>query len=233
VPEGLQGAVARVLANGKTHQTWLKRSLGTKSLQEAHKRAKPVQIEFDGILEQAEELVQECHTRTALSRVEVKRMAEYHYATLLAVDAAARREARQIAAEDGAAPATDAPAHGLTNEEFERIGRGYDEEVKAAQAALARGNIHFVEGEIDELLEIFRMRLDPSTAAYRQFGAAVLAEHVKALQALQRRQAGEPVDTPRQPEVNSTAAGADGNGLRAAFEGWKKAKARPQNTVGE
>ncbi len=42
VPLRLQGAVARVLENGKSKQVWLKRSLGTKVLSEANVRGKPV-----------------------------------------------------------------------------------------------------------------------------------------------------------------------------------------------
>lgn len=59
VPQHLQGAMARVLGNGKTQQTWLKRSLGTKDKGEANRRVKPVQIEFDRLLDQAKELLAE------------------------------------------------------------------------------------------------------------------------------------------------------------------------------
>ncbi len=47
----LQEAVARVLGNGKSRQTWLKRSLATKDAGDANRRAKPVQLEFDRILD--------------------------------------------------------------------------------------------------------------------------------------------------------------------------------------
>jgi hypothetical protein len=42
VPAPLQEAVAIVLGNGKARQVWLKRSLGTKTADEANKRAKPL-----------------------------------------------------------------------------------------------------------------------------------------------------------------------------------------------
>jgi hypothetical protein len=54
VPLRLQEATARILENGKAKQVCLKRSLGTKKLQEAHVRAKPVQMEFDRIIARAE-----------------------------------------------------------------------------------------------------------------------------------------------------------------------------------
>jgi len=42
VPARLQAAVARVLAQGKERQSFLKKSLGTKDLKAANVRAKPV-----------------------------------------------------------------------------------------------------------------------------------------------------------------------------------------------
>ena len=236
VPKGLEEAVARVLANGKGRQSWLKRSLGTKSLQEANIRAKPVLIEFDGIIEKARELLKEKPTRTALTRVEIKRMAEYHYATMLANDAAGRRHARQIREKfsDKAPPSPNAPAYGLTDEEFERIGQAYRKELKAAQSALARGNIQYVEAEVQELLtDVFHIRLDPASVSYRQLSDAVLVEDVKALQALQRRHAGEPIETPPQPEADSTAAEPTGDTLPAAFEGWKRERRPSRRTLME
>src|SRR5262249_34523556 len=205
VPKGLEEAVARVLAKGKRRQSWLKRSLGTKSLHEANLRAKSVLMEFDGIIEKARELLKEKPTRTALTRVEIKRMAEYHYATRLANDAAARRHARQIREkfQDEIPPSPNAPAYGLTDEEFERIGRAYRKELKEAQSALARGNIEYVEAEVQELLnDVFHIRLDPASISYRQLSEAVLVEEVKALQALQRPHAGGPIETPSQPQTD-------------------------------
>jgi integrase len=236
VPKELQEAVARVLANGKRRQSWLKRSLRTKSLHEANIRAKPVLMEFDGIIEQARELLKEKPTRTALTRAEIKKMAEYHYATMLGNDAAARRHAREIMAkfQDEIPPSPNAPAYGLTDEEFERIGRAYRKELTAAQSALARGNIEYVEPEVQELLnDVFHIRLDPASASYRQLSAAVLVEQVKALQALQRRQAGEPIETPPQPEPDNPAVEPTGNTLRAAFEGWKRERRPSRRTLME
>jgi integrase len=233
VPKGLEALVAQVLANGKQRQTWLKKSLGTKSPHEAKIRGKPVLIEFDRTIERARDLLKERPTRTSLSRVEIARLAEYHYATVLGNDAAARRHARQIMAkfQDGVPP-IGTPAFGLTEEEFERIGKIYDAELKSAQAALARGNIEYIAPDLDELLELFGIRLDPSTAAYRSLGSAVLTADVKALQAVQRRHAGEPVETPRQPDITETGT-PEGDTLRAAFQGWQKARNPSSGTLAE
>jgi hypothetical protein len=84
VPPALQEAVARVLGGHKARQVWLKRSLGTKDAGEANRRGKPVLIEFDHTLERARGLTAERPLRTSLAAVEIKRMAEYHYAKKLA-----------------------------------------------------------------------------------------------------------------------------------------------------
>jgi hypothetical protein len=83
VPPTLQEAVARVLENDKARQVWLKRSLDTKEIETANKRAKAVLIEFDRTLDAAKALAAERPVVTSLSPVLIKRMAEYHYAAKL------------------------------------------------------------------------------------------------------------------------------------------------------
>jgi hypothetical protein len=231
VPKGLEEAVPRVLENGKHRQAWLKRSLGTKSAHEANIRAKPVLIEFDRTIDRARDLLKQQPTRKALSTTEIARVAEYHYATVLGNDAAVRREARQIMAEFHG-DASGSSSSGLTDDEFDRIGQSYMIELKEAQAALARGNIEWIAPLVDELLEMFGIRLDPAAASYRSLGTAVLMAHVKALQAIQRRHAGEPVETPRQPEITEPGT-PQGDTLRAAFQGWQKARNPSPGTLTE
>jgi hypothetical protein len=187
VPKGLEEAVAQQMCNGKRRQAWLKKSLRTKSLREANILAKPALMEFDRILASAQEALKERPTRTSLTRAEIGRLADYHHATMLGNDAATRREAREIASrfQDQYSPA-NVPAYGLTDDEFDRIGRAYEEDLMGAQAALARGNIDYVEAEIEELLELSHIQLDRTTASYRHLGTAVLTAHVRAVQALQR-----------------------------------------------
>jgi uncharacterized protein DUF6538 len=84
VPERLQEAVARVLGKDRARLVWLKRSLDTKDLETANKRVKPVLIEFDHTLERAEALTDKRPARASLSAIEIRRMAEYHYAKKLA-----------------------------------------------------------------------------------------------------------------------------------------------------
>jgi uncharacterized protein DUF6538/SOS response associated peptidase (SRAP) len=74
VPERLQEAVARVLKLDKPRLVFLKRSLGTKATKEANTRAKPVQMEFDRVLQSAEALLSAKPVRKSLSAIEIRRM---------------------------------------------------------------------------------------------------------------------------------------------------------------
>src|SRR5258708_989685 len=87
VRKGLEAAVAVVLRQGKKHQSYLLRSLGTDSRTEANIRIKPVLIDFDRITRQAEPLKNsKPPARTTLSTAEIDRMAEYVYAKALVWD---------------------------------------------------------------------------------------------------------------------------------------------------
>jgi integrase len=61
---------------------------------------------------------------------------------------------------------------------------------------------------------------------------AILGAHVKALNAIVKRNSGEPVETPVVPEGLSQSSGACGT-LRDAFDGWNKERLRPAGTVHE
>jgi hypothetical protein len=86
VPKGLQEAVAQHLNNDKPRQVFLKRTLGTKDLREANIRAKPVLMEFDRIIAQAESIAAERPLRTSLQKREVEQIAQYFYAHQLVAD---------------------------------------------------------------------------------------------------------------------------------------------------
>jgi integrase len=234
VPVRLQQAVGTLRGRPKPLKN-LKRSLDTKDLREANIRAKRVLMEFDCILERARRLPNEQPMRASLSSPEIDRIVEYHYATVLGNDAAVRRHWRQVRSkfQDGASP-VDAPAFGMTEEEFESLGNSHAVDLQDARKALARGHIDYIVPEIEELLHFAGIRLDPTTAAYRQLGMAVLTGHVKALQAIERRHAGEPLETPRQPELDGSVEGAiSGETLSAAFEGWKQERRPAKRSLTE
>jgi hypothetical protein len=92
VPKKLEETDARVLAADRPRVSWLKRSLRTKDKREANIRAKPVLIEFDSIVAKAEALLHAAPVRSDLSEHEIERIADYHYAAMLAEDDDIRRD---------------------------------------------------------------------------------------------------------------------------------------------
>ncbi len=70
-------------------------------------------------------------------------------------------------------------------------------ELAAMQAALARGDITAVVDDVSLLLADFQINLDPTSASYRELGMRALTEYVRALQAIEKRNAGESVETPK------------------------------------
>jgi integrase len=247
VPVRLQAAVARVLDQGKERQSFLKKSLGTKDVKVANVRAKPVQVGFDRVLAEAEQLLVARPMRQSLSAVEIKRLAEIYYASMLDNDETVRREGtgselgfQSIAAQliaagvDFRTPfAVGAlPEAGLSAREVYKRAEQLSWELAVASDALARGDTTAIREELDELLDVYQISLDPKCEAYRRLAMAVLTAHVKALKDIERRNAGEPVDTPQIPEVLAESE-AMGGTLRDAFEGWNKERSRPPGTVHE
>ncbi|MBR1276535.1 site-specific integrase [Bradyrhizobium sp. AUGA SZCCT0283] len=247
VPDRLQEAVARVLKSDKPRQVFLKRSLGTKVLKDANTRAKPVLMEFDRTLSAAEALLkrptQPKPLRTSLNDAEIKRMAEYVYAKALAWDERTRYgrdELRRIEAEherlEGplsgpwAFPYETLPEHGLSPAQLADQRQQLGEELTDMRECLALGDISAVEDHIEEALSAFDIRLDRQSGAYPRLGIEVLRAYVRALQAIEQRNAGEPVPTPQL--VTPSTAAASGT-LKEAFEGWKKERERPEGTVHE
>jgi hypothetical protein len=243
----LQAAVARVLDQGKDSQSFLKKSLGTKDLKEANIRAKPMLVGFDRVLSEAEQLLAARPLRGSLSATEIKRLAEIYYASTLDNDEAARREGtgseplfQSIAAQLAAAGIEAKtpfsigalPEAGLSAREVYKRAEHLEYELGVTTAALARGDTTAIREELDELLDVYQISLDPKCGDYRRLAMAVLSAHVKALKDIARRNGGEPVDTPQIPEVLAEN-GAVGGSLRDAFEGWNKERARPADTVHE
>ena len=173
VPERLQAAVARILDNGKARQVWLKKSLGTKVVAQANVRAKPVQIEFDQLLAKAEAQLKERPLRSSLADVEIKRIADFFLASALAVD-----EQRRITGkgDDPLFVSVDArcamealalePGRGLSPRTMEAIQNDTAFVLATTEDQLSRGDIRLIRGEVDELLNVFQINLDPNCADY-------------------------------------------------------------------
>jgi integrase len=239
VPERLQAVVARILDNGKARQVWLKKSLGTKVVAQANVRAKPVQMEFDRILAQAESQLKKRPLRTSLSDIEIKRIADFFYAHELAGDEELRMDGRgddpmyasiheqlteagiEFDARYDPKSLTLESGRGLSPRMMEKIREDTEFVLAATQDALARGDIKHIRYEVNELLKVFQINLDPSCEGYRKLARAIQVAFVKELQAKLARQKGEPVETPPLilPDQNGTPV--DG-ALKEALVGWQK-----------
>jgi len=248
VPVRLQSTVARVLGQGKDRQVFLKKSLGTKDLKTANVRAKSVLTGFDLIIHKATALGAPQPVpvpRTSLNAAEIARMSEALFGKMLADDEALRFGGRAHWAKmlawcrreygDDFAPADkieDIPEFGWTSalllEQKENLAMG----LEGMQDALARGDITAVVDDVDLLLLEFQIALDRTSASYRELGMQALRSYVRALQAIERRNAGEPIDTPKFTLGPSNAPEAGGT-LRVAFDGWVKYRQRPDNSVKE
>ncbi|MCK1348660.1 MULTISPECIES: DUF6538 domain-containing protein [unclassified Bradyrhizobium] len=209
VPARLQEAVARVLNSEKPKQVFLKKSLGTKVFKEANVAATLVLADFNRILGSAEALLKERPVVPSLTDALIKRMAEFYYASLLAVDEEERQEGtgsepifQSVAAQLTAAGIAfntpfkfgALPEAGLSDREVFKREHALAEDLPDAMLALAKGDITQVRFGLEELLDEFQVNLDPKSQSYRRLGMAVLAARVKALKDVARRNTGEPVD---------------------------------------
>ena len=66
------------------------------------------------------------------------------------------------------------PTYGLSDREMAKTDQTIEIVLPVAQKALARGDIGFLKWEIDELLKLSRISLDPKCSSYRELGQAVL-----------------------------------------------------------
>lgn len=222
VPDDLCETVAALLGNGKDRVPWLQRSLRTKDLREANTLAKPVLMEFDRLLAKARQEVKPRPLREHLSDAEIDRMAAYHFASLLAEDESVRRDGLDIE-----------PHTGLTEREFRKVDEALEGSEPAMRAALARGNISWVEDEIEEVCAVFSVRLQKNSEPYRRLGMALLRVGVEVLEKQQLRQNGYPVATPKAYEPSDPSASSTSESLTAAFEGWRKATDPRAGTAAE
>ena len=150
--------------------------------------------------------------RRDLSDQEIERIGDYHFASMLAEDDEIRRDgtgsepvfqaiAKQLS-DAGVAATTpfqigDVPAFGLSGREMFKARETLDGMLPFFKDVLARGDLSQILEDLDELLSSFQLNLDRASPAFRKLGMTVLRKHVSALQAIERRNSGEPVATPR------------------------------------
>jgi hypothetical protein len=233
VPQRLQEAVASILDKGKDKQVWLKRSLGTKALTEANVRAKPMLMEFDQIIARAEDQLKEQPLRSSLSGIEIKRITDFFLARALAVDEERRIVGRgddlmfrSFWGHDDLKEPLEA-GRGLSLGKMEIIQKDTEFVLATTEDQLARGDIRQLRGEVDELLDVFHINLDPKCADYFKLARAVQAAFVKYLRAVLARQKGEPIETPPLIAPNQDSTPATGT-LKDALAGWQKERSPSQ-----
>ena len=73
--------------------------------------------------------------------------------------------------------------------------------LSAVRQALARGNVEFIRYELNELLQLFRINLDPRCPDYRKLALAVMRAEVRALENVLARNRGEPIESPPASEL--------------------------------
>ncbi|MCK1477399.1 site-specific integrase [Bradyrhizobium sp. 197] len=249
-PKGLQAAVARELNNGKTVQKNLRRSLGTKDIREANIRAKPVLADFDQIIAKAKARLAATTVpmvkRTSLNDTEIKRMAEWVYAKALAWDErvrfGGRDEMERLEAEHlrlkgtplgpWAVPYEQWPQRGVPRSVFEENRAELVDTLREIRQAAAMGDLSVVQDHVLEAMWAFNIELDEHSAAYIKLSTACLHSYLRALEAIEKRDAGITVETPAIA-LPGAAAITEGGTLQDALDGWKRHRARPKRTVDE
>jgi integrase len=211
VPPRLEAAVAEVLHNGKKRQSWLKRSLGTKDIVEANKRAKAVLIEFDRVLAEAKARVEppKLAHKLSLSTTEIERFCGYYRASKLAQYAERYRR--------------------LDQDEQDGVELACGDEWRAAQDALAASNLAYITDEAEQLLASFGIDLTKGSESWPAFLHALLQEHVNAYREMA---GGELIAIPRKPSLTEVRP-KEWPKLSAGLEGWKRSRERPIRTINE
>jgi integrase len=206
VPKNLEAAVAKITDAGKSRVSWLKASLRTKDLKQANVQAKPVLAKFDAIIAEAAASVADRPLRTSLTQREQERMAAYHYALALRDDELSRTA-------------------GFTLPQFNEEKANNAELLHEVRLALAMGDVSAIEDFIGTLLDLSKINLDLACPDYRRLGMLILGQEVEALEAIARRNQGQPVKTPKLEAPATTAPLETGSGtLTAAYKGWQKAQ---------
>ena len=96
-------------------------------------------------------------------------------------------------------PLESVPEHGSTPEQLALQREHMVHALATMQEALARGDITAVEDDVSLLLADFQINLDPKSASYRELGMQALRAYVRAMQAIEKRNAGEPIETRSSP----------------------------------
>lgn len=160
------------------------KSLRTKDIAEARLRVRVESLRFDAEMAELRKRKNE-PLRSALSRVEIDRIAAAYLHELMAEDEEMRVE-------------------GLTHSEYRGANEAVDIVLPEAKRDAAIGNVTPYRDEFDDWLVSNGHRLDPSAPVYREVLHRMLREFVKHLNAVAERQAGNFIETPPAPSPVKT-----------------------------
>src|SRR5581483_9556401 len=182
--------------------------------------------------------------RQSLNPTEIARMTEAFFGQMLADDEAWRFGGRAHVARsvewikrnedpeyEPPYPLESVPEYGWGSEQLARQKEYLADDLASAREYLAMGDISAVQEQVALLLWQFDINLDTGSPSYRELAMNVLRAYVRALEALDKRNAGVPIETPKF--TLGTTDASRGSSLRAAVDGWKKERTRPEDTVSE
>jgi integrase len=194
-------------------------SLRTKDYQEAVRRVRVAAAEVDRKFEAHRRLMAEQAKPPVkeLSDAEIKRIGDVYYAARLEEDEDTRLHG--FFDEDGPLPDTPIPS-------FEEYVELHDDMDSVTRHDFARGKVDtFYASEAEDVLswDNINIRLAPASPSWRKLARELQAASIKAAQAIQQRNTGNVVDTPRthglEPQSQTPL-------LSVAVEDWAEEKAR-------
>lgn len=207
VPKQLRLAVGKAL---------IKESLGTKNLAEAKTLCLAKATEWDQKFREVEVRVAGlAQPRAELSEVEIARIADAHHHRTLADDEALRTE-------------------GLTKHDYDLIAQGLANIGGRQRHKFARGDIDGWQPIADAALAESGIALDRQSLSYRKLIMAIMKADIRAGEAMTKRHAGEPVDTPPAPPpasfATAVAPGGPGSRLSAVLKSYLAERNPPSTT---
>lgn len=229
-------------------KTAIKKSLGTKDVSEAKRRAHSVAAGVEAEFERARATLG-APVQSHLSDAEIEGLAGSYLHHLLAQDEHIRINGdgsdalyldvkRQVEAAGGIVAFSDEDATstvGMSARLFDKKAEALEWTAPALKAALARGDTTIVADEVDEVLAVSGIKLDKTSDAYRKLCFACLKASVKATEAMIERHQGEVVETPPEPPAPVTggfsAPTQDGMDLQVLFSKWLEERKPPKKTV--
>jgi integrase len=200
-------------------------SLGTKDSQEAVERVRVESVRLDQEFAEARQRLSAA-PRATLEPWEIERLAALYYHDRLVTDEARRRAPdpsertlylsvqRQLGSVGVVGTYTEdqaTAAHGMSHREYQKALEAIEWLLPNAKAALAKGDIGYVEEDLGYFLESCSVVIDSQSPAFKSLAFSVLKAEVRALEDIKRRNAGDVVDTPQVPAWTTTAPVADGD----------------------